>query len=157
MLSVRPSPLFKCRKTKQQKTMFTTGVTIGVAEWIIDDTCLVQTISWKFKELTKHDTRRCENQTKATQTYFLSSMAAKVMTPQAVCIKMMAKLMAAEIMTKLRGSSPKPTVPGPRLSARTLTRLNAPDIIPKPSPTTARENIIYQVSLFYTFKCDNDY
>ena len=41
MLSVRPSPLFKSRKTKQQKTMFATGVTMGQAEWIIDDTCLV--------------------------------------------------------------------------------------------------------------------
>ena len=39
--SVRPSPLFKSRKTKQQKTVFTTVVTMGLAEWIIDDTCLV--------------------------------------------------------------------------------------------------------------------
>ena len=39
--SVRPSPLFKSRKTKQQKTMFATGVTMGLAYWIIDDTCLV--------------------------------------------------------------------------------------------------------------------
>ena len=39
--SVRPSPLFKFRKTKQQKTMFATGVTVGLAEWIVDDTCLV--------------------------------------------------------------------------------------------------------------------
>ena len=38
---VRPSPLFKSRKTKQQKTIFATGVTMGLAEWIIDDTCLV--------------------------------------------------------------------------------------------------------------------
>ena len=35
MLSVRPSPLFKSRKTKQQKTMFATGVTVGLAVWII--------------------------------------------------------------------------------------------------------------------------
>ena len=28
-------------KTKQQKTMFATGVTMDLAEWIIDDTCLV--------------------------------------------------------------------------------------------------------------------
>ena len=28
-------------KQKQQKTMFDTGVTMGLAEWIIDDTCLV--------------------------------------------------------------------------------------------------------------------
>ena len=40
MLSVRPSALFKSRKTKQQKTMFATGVTMGLAEWIIDDTCI---------------------------------------------------------------------------------------------------------------------
>ena len=39
-LSVSPSPLFKSRKTKQQKTTFTTGVTMGLAEWIIDDSCL---------------------------------------------------------------------------------------------------------------------
>ena len=36
-----PSQLFKSSKTKQQKTMFATGVTVGLAEWIIDDTCLV--------------------------------------------------------------------------------------------------------------------
>ena len=29
---VRPSVLFKSRKTKQQKTMFATGVTMGLAE-----------------------------------------------------------------------------------------------------------------------------
>ena len=28
-------------KTKQVKTMSATGVTVGLAEWIIDDTCLV--------------------------------------------------------------------------------------------------------------------
>ena len=39
--SVRPSPLFRSSKTKQQKTMVATGVTMGLAEWIIDDTCLV--------------------------------------------------------------------------------------------------------------------
>ena len=38
---VRPSTLFKSSKTKQQKTMFATGVTVGLAEWIIDDNCLV--------------------------------------------------------------------------------------------------------------------
>ena len=38
---VRPSKHFKSIKTKQQKTMFATGVTMGLAEWIIDDTCLV--------------------------------------------------------------------------------------------------------------------
>ena len=37
-LSVRPSTLFKSSKTKN--TMFATGVTVGLAEWIIDDTCL---------------------------------------------------------------------------------------------------------------------
>ena len=31
--------LFKSRKTKQQKTMFATGGTVSLAEWIIDDTC----------------------------------------------------------------------------------------------------------------------
>ena len=38
---VRPSPLFKSSKTKQQKTMVATGETVGLAEWIIDDTSLV--------------------------------------------------------------------------------------------------------------------
>ena len=28
-------PLFKSRKTKQQKRMFVTGVTMGLAEWIL--------------------------------------------------------------------------------------------------------------------------
>ena len=42
--SVCPSPLFKSSKTKQQKTMFATGVTVGLTEWIIDDTCLVNLI-----------------------------------------------------------------------------------------------------------------
>ena len=44
MLSVRPSvlrPHWKFSKTKQQKTMFGTGETVGLAEWIIDATCLV--------------------------------------------------------------------------------------------------------------------
>ena len=44
MLSVRtsvcPSPLFKSSQTKQQTTMVATGETVGLAEWIIDDTCL---------------------------------------------------------------------------------------------------------------------
>ena len=40
MLSIHPS-LPKCSKAKQQKTMFSTGMTMGLAEWIIDDTCLV--------------------------------------------------------------------------------------------------------------------
>ena len=39
--SVRPSPIFKSRKTKQQKTMFVTGRTMSLAMWIIDNTCLV--------------------------------------------------------------------------------------------------------------------
>ena len=38
---VRPSPLFKSSKTKQQKTMVAAGETVCLAEWIIDDTCLV--------------------------------------------------------------------------------------------------------------------
>ena len=36
-----PSVLFKTSKTKQQKAMVTTDETVGLAEWIIDDTCLV--------------------------------------------------------------------------------------------------------------------
>ena len=46
MLSVRPSPLFKSRKTKQQKTMLATGVTMGLGEWIIGDTCLVKSTNF---------------------------------------------------------------------------------------------------------------
>ena len=44
MLSVRTyvRPHFSnVEKTTQQKTMIATGVTMGLAEWIIDDTCLV--------------------------------------------------------------------------------------------------------------------
>ena len=40
--SVRPSPLFKSSKTNEQKTMVATGEAVGLAEWIIDDTCLVE-------------------------------------------------------------------------------------------------------------------
>ena len=57
---VRPSPLFKSRKTKQQKTTFATGVTMALAELIIDDTCLVIVLylhycrsrakNWKFTQ-----------------------------------------------------------------------------------------------------------
>ena len=42
--SVCPSTLFKSSKTKQQKIMVATGETVGLAEWIINDTCLVFTI-----------------------------------------------------------------------------------------------------------------
>ena len=35
---VRPSPLFKSRNIKQQKTMFATGEIVDLAEWLIDDT-----------------------------------------------------------------------------------------------------------------------
>ena len=40
MLSVRPSPLFKSRKTKQKQCSLPC-VTMGLAEWIIDDFCVV--------------------------------------------------------------------------------------------------------------------
>ena len=39
--SVRSSPLFKSSKTKQQETIFATGVSVGLAEWIVDDYSLV--------------------------------------------------------------------------------------------------------------------
>jgi len=42
-------------------------------------------------------------------------------------------------MKKSLGSPLSPTVPGPRLSAKTLTKEKAPDIIPKPKPTTLLE------------------
>ena len=43
ILHVRPrtSPLFKTKKKIQAKTMFATGEIVGLAEWIIDDICLV--------------------------------------------------------------------------------------------------------------------
>lgn len=41
-------------------------------------------------------------------------------------------------MKKSLGSPLSPTVPGPRLSAKTFTKENAPDIIPKPKPTTVQ-------------------
>ena len=42
-LSVRPSvPTFQnLAKLNKVKTMFPTGDTVGLAEWVIDDTCLV--------------------------------------------------------------------------------------------------------------------
>ena len=47
---VRPSvrPLFsKSSKTKQSENNVFPGETVGLAEWIIDDTCLVETIFGK--------------------------------------------------------------------------------------------------------------
>ena len=46
--SVRPSPLSKQNKF-QAKTMFATGETVGLAEWIYDDTCLVLYRSWSTR------------------------------------------------------------------------------------------------------------
>ena len=42
-LSVRPH--FSKQNQFQAKTMFTTGETVGLAEWIMDDTCLVSLFS----------------------------------------------------------------------------------------------------------------
>ena len=47
--SVRSYILFKSRKTKQQNTIFATGVTMGLAEWIIDDTSLVTNLKCTLK------------------------------------------------------------------------------------------------------------
>ena len=41
ILSVRPFPLYKSSKTKQQKTMFANGEIVGLTKWIIDNACLV--------------------------------------------------------------------------------------------------------------------
>ena len=56
MLSVRPSvrtyirPHFSnLEKQNKQKTMFATGVTMDLAEWIIDDTCRLL-LNWKLKK-----------------------------------------------------------------------------------------------------------
>ena len=51
--SVRPH-FSKSSKTKQQKTMFATGETVGLAERIIGDTCLVLIILiWKLNSCIK--------------------------------------------------------------------------------------------------------
>ena len=49
---VRPhfSKLLK-QNNFQEKTMFTTGKTVGLAEWIIDYTCLVHDCVLKFKKI----------------------------------------------------------------------------------------------------------
>ena len=49
--SVRPSPL--SQNKFQVKTMFATYETVGLAEWIIDDTC--QVIPLNFQELSMSD------------------------------------------------------------------------------------------------------
>ena len=60
---VRPSPLFKSSKTKQQKTMVTTGVTVSLAKWIIDDTCLVLYIFIKnISHLRRRYQQPCKHQ-----------------------------------------------------------------------------------------------
>ena len=38
--SVRTSPVFNIAKQNKAKTMFVTGETVGLAEWILDVTCL---------------------------------------------------------------------------------------------------------------------
>ena len=63
------------------------------------------------------------------------SIESKKMTPQAVCRRIMARVIRLETIKKPEGSPWKPRVPGPRESARTLTRENAPDMRPKPRPT----------------------
>jgi hypothetical protein len=55
----------------------------------------------------------------------------------------------AEAMKKSLGSPLNPTVPGPRESAKTLTNEKAPDIMPKPRPTT---EIKKSKSFFYLFR-----
>ena len=46
MLSVRPH-FSKSSKTKQSEKKIATGETEGLAEWIIDDTCLVIDVIWE--------------------------------------------------------------------------------------------------------------
>ena len=52
-LSVRPfvRPYFSKQNKFQAKIMFATDETVGLAEWIIDDTCLVQIVSQKHLNL----------------------------------------------------------------------------------------------------------
>ena len=56
MSSVRPYiPIFQnLAKQNKAKTMFATGETVGLAEWIIDDTCLVKTYVRTFSFCTKN-------------------------------------------------------------------------------------------------------
>ena len=63
-------------------------------------------------------------------------MLAKKMTPHAVLRRIMQRVMMLDTMKKLCASPWNPSVPGPMLAARTLTREKAPDMSPKPSPTT---------------------
>ena len=52
---VRPSvPTFKSSKTKEQKTIVAIGRAVGLAEWIIDDTCLVICFVWKVGTDRRH-------------------------------------------------------------------------------------------------------
>ena len=45
--SVRASvPTFQIKQNRTKKTMFAIGETVGLAEWIIDDTCLVVIYFW---------------------------------------------------------------------------------------------------------------
>ena len=57
------------------------------------------------------------------------------MTPQAVWRRIMARVIKLETMKNPEGSPWNPRVPGPRESANTFTRENAPDMRPKPRPT----------------------
>ena len=54
------------------------------------------------------------------------------------CVSPLTKQSPAEAMKKSFGSPLKPSVPGPRLSANTLTKEKAPDIMPNPRPTTEK-------------------
>lgn len=56
--------------------------------------------------------------------------------PQNTCSRMKARLMTAEATKKLWGSPYSPMVPGPVMSARTLTREKAPEMMPNPRPDT---------------------
>ena len=53
--SLRPSPLFKSIKTKHKKTLFATGVTMHLVEWIIDDTYLICFVSQDFEKWGRTD------------------------------------------------------------------------------------------------------
>lgn len=59
--------------------------------------------------------------------------------------KINAKLVKAEATKNIGGSPFRPIVPGPVISARTLTRENTPEIIPNPRPETEKIKFYLQV------------
>ena len=64
------------------------------------------------------------------------------MTPQNTCNNINARLVSDDAIKNMDGSPFNPIVPGPVMSAKTLIRENAPDIIPNPNPETTNIKFI---------------